>query len=116
MIPLAHLYIETDRFGEALTLAADAKAICKDVYSDQHWRTASAATAEGAALAGLRRYEEAEAILVQSFTVLKNDASATSFYVANATRWLADLYQKLDKPDEAARYRAMLGDSENRQP
>ena len=56
MTLLAGALIETQRYEEARTLAADAKAIYLKALGAKHWRTASAASAEGAALAGLKQF------------------------------------------------------------
>jgi tetratricopeptide (TPR) repeat protein len=108
MTLLAALLVDTDRFDEALDLSTRAKAICLNVFSADHWRTASASSAEGAALAGLRQYAEAEPLLLSSFNVLRNDTGALPFYITNAMRWLAEMYDDSGRPVEAARYRAML--------
>jgi tetratricopeptide (TPR) repeat protein len=112
MTLLADLLIETKRFEEARSMAAEAKTIFANALGPNHWRTAAAASAEGAALAGLERYEEAEALLSQSFAMLRNDPGALPIYVRNATRWMAALYTGLGNPNEAAKYVAILG-SEN---
>jgi tetratricopeptide (TPR) repeat protein len=105
MTLLADLLIDTGRFDEALPLAMDAKAICAKAFGNEHWRTASAASAEGAALAGLKRYSEAESLLADNVRILQNDTGALPFFVANAKRWLAELYLALGRSDEAAKYR-----------
>jgi hypothetical protein len=105
MTLLADLLIDTGRFDEALPLAIDAKANCAKAFGNEHWRTASAASAEGAALAGLEKYAEAEDLLVDSVRILQNDAGALPFFVANAKRWLAELYLAMGRSEEAAKYR-----------
>ena len=50
---LANILVATNRFAEARDLAAQAKAICVKAFPEDHWRTMIAASAEGAALAGL---------------------------------------------------------------
>jgi tetratricopeptide (TPR) repeat protein len=108
MTLLADLLIETGRFVEARELAATAHAICAAALTENHWRTASAASAEGAALTGLRQFAAAESLLLQSFAVFRDDAGALPVIVANNTRRLADLYKRWGKPDAAARYTALL--------
>jgi len=105
---LADLLVDTNRFDEARAMAAGAQAIYVQALGPDHWRTAAAASAEGAALAGLKQYDEARTLLAASFAKLKNDSGALPFYVRNATRWMADLYKGLGEPDEAAKYVAML--------
>jgi tetratricopeptide (TPR) repeat protein len=107
MTLLAALLVDTPQYEEARSLAGDAKTICAEAFSPDHWRTASAASAEGAALAGLQRYAEAEPVLLESFNTLRNDSGALPFYVSNASRWLADLYRALGRPDEAAKYQVV---------
>ena len=111
---LASLLIETGRFEEARTAAAEARAICLVALAKDHWRTAGATSAEGAALAGLSQYEAAESLLLEGFTVLNNDTGALPFFATNATRWLADFYKDQGDMEQAAKYRAMLGDSGSR--
>ena len=53
MTLLAGVLIETKRYDEALQLSADAHAMYLKSLGREHWRTASAASAEGAARAGL---------------------------------------------------------------
>lgn len=108
MTLLAALLDDTGRFDEALELATKAKDICLKVFSADHWRTASASSAEGAALAGLKRFADAEPILLSSFNTLHDDTGALPFYIRNATRWLANMYDDMGRKAEAAKYRSML--------
>ncbi len=104
MTLLAGLLIDTDRFEEALPLATEAKAISLAAFAPDHWRTASAASAEGAALAGLLRHEEAEGLLLAGYAILSSDTGTLPYYVSSSRRWLAELYEALGRPREAARY------------
>ena len=70
-----------------------------------HWRLASAEAVEGAALAGLGRYSEAEKLLLGSYGVLHKDKGAAHVYVVNCSRWLVKLYLATGQPAKAARYR-----------
>jgi tetratricopeptide (TPR) repeat protein len=99
MILLADLFVETERYAEALDLAVEAKAVCIEALGSDHWRCASAASAEGAALAGLGRVDEAEVLLLQSVEVLQNDADARPYYVSSAARWLRQLHRSMGKPE-----------------
>jgi hypothetical protein len=47
-------------------------------------------------------------MLLSSFSVLREDTGALPFYITNATRWLAGMYDDMGQPAEAAKYRAML--------
>ena len=105
MTLLAGLLVETGRYEEALSLASGAKAIRLKALAPDHWRTASAAAAEGGALAGLKRFDEAEKLLLASYEVLHKDKAAVHIYVTGSSRWLAKLYQAKGEPAKADRYR-----------
>jgi tetratricopeptide (TPR) repeat protein len=111
MTLLACLLIETGRYEEARDLASEAKTIREAALGEDHWKTAASASAEGAALAGLGEYDEAEALLSDSVNVLQRERAALPYYVRSATRWLAGLYTTLGRPNEAAEFSAMLSDN-----
>jgi tetratricopeptide (TPR) repeat protein len=100
---LASVLVETGHYDEARSLAHDARAIYLKSFGPQHWRTASAANAEGAALTGLKQYQQAEALLQESHAVLHRDTSASSYYVKSSNRWLGDLYRTTGRPEKAAK-------------
>jgi tetratricopeptide (TPR) repeat protein len=106
MTLLAGVLIETQRYDEALTLAADARAVYVKSLGDAHWRTASAASAEGAARAGLKQFQQAEPLLVDSHAILHGGAGALIYYRKSADRWLGRLYQSTGRPDQAAKFLA----------
>jgi tetratricopeptide (TPR) repeat protein len=106
MTLLAGLLVETGRYDEARALAGDAKARYVKALGQKHWRTASAASAEGAALMGLQEYQGAETLLATSQGVLESDTAALPYYVNSSERWLAKLYQNTGRPEKAAKYLA----------
>ena len=70
-----------------------------------HWRTAIPASAEGAALAGLGRYAEAEKVLAPAYKILTTDIGASKTYAALAQRYMDDLNRRealATKPRKAA--------------
>ena len=69
-------------------------------------RTASAVNAQGAALAGLKRYAEAEKLLLESHAVLHRDSAALRYFVKSSDRWLADFYKATGQPEKAAKFLA----------
>ncbi len=91
---LAILQVETRKYTEALESARQAVRIYTAAYSATHWRTAIAASAEGAALAGLGRLAEAEKVLPESYRILSSDIGAPKNYAALARRYLDDLHQR----------------------
>jgi tetratricopeptide (TPR) repeat protein len=101
---LACLLVENGRYEEALKQATDAKGIWLKALTKDNWRAASADAVQGAALAGLRRYDEAEKLLLTSYKVLHEERGVLKIYATSSGRWLAGLYQAMGKPDKAARY------------
>ena len=70
--------------GSASALRRGAKAIWVKALPPGHWRTASAEAAEGAALAGLGQFKEAEQLLLASHEVLQKDKTAVHVYQINS--------------------------------
>jgi tetratricopeptide (TPR) repeat protein len=99
---LASCLVAQDRFDEAYEHASAARQMLVSALPDGHWRTALAASAEGAALTGLRRYAEAEALLVDSHTALSNDDRAMQALVDTARERLVSLYKVWGKPEKVA--------------
>jgi tetratricopeptide (TPR) repeat protein len=105
---LAHLYYETRRFEQARALAHAARQTLSDTLAPEHWRTAWAASVEGAAFAGLSRYENAEPMLIAGLRTLQRDPGSGSrvVYIDTTRRFLADLYRAWGKPQLAVSYAA----------
>ena len=110
MTLLANTLVARGNFDEALELAKRAHEIFAHVLREGHWRTAVAANAEGAALAGLERFSEAEYLLLRSLNTLKSDAGTLHIFVAMAERRVVDLYREWGKPELAARHAVRLSD------
>ena len=104
---LASCLVAQERFDEAYEQAGVAKRIYASSLPDGHWLTAVAASNEGAALTGLRRFAEAEELLVESYAVLSNDTSAIPAFVDEAGARLVSLYEVWGKPEKAAKILAM---------
>ena len=66
------------------------------------WRRARAQSAWGACLVSLRRFEEAEPILLQSREVLEREVGTESTATRDAARRIAQLYKAWGKPAPAA--------------
>jgi tetratricopeptide (TPR) repeat protein len=81
------------RYAEALELAQSAKRIDTEALSADHWRTAIAESAEGAALTGLGRYREAEISLTHSYAILSKNSGAPLIYRNLAHGYLDALHR-----------------------
>ena len=100
----ANLLLARRRFADARQVAAHARSILEANLPTDHWQVAMAMNAEGAALAGLGQYENAEALLLSSLPKLKGSPLPGLEKTGRAR--LAALYTVWGKPEKAGKYRA----------
>jgi tetratricopeptide (TPR) repeat protein len=93
LIALAILRVDQKNYSEALEFARNAKAIYAAALSADHWRTALAECAEGAALTGLGRYPEAEIPLTHGHAILVKDSGLPLIYRTLAQRYFDTLHR-----------------------
>ncbi len=91
-VVLATLQIAQHQYAEALESARLAADIYTTALSADHWRTGAAISAEGAALTGLKRYDEAAPLLSRSETILNKDGAPPVFRTLNE-RYLQALHE-----------------------
>ncbi|HSG65810.1 MAG TPA: tetratricopeptide repeat protein, partial [Gammaproteobacteria bacterium] len=103
----AALLLETGRHEEARATAAAAADVLAGALGEDHWRVAWARTIEGAALLSLERTDEAEPLLLDSYTRLSEGATGRRMQIDFALRSLVALYAGTARPAEADRYRSM---------
>lgn len=94
LMMLALLRDAEGKYPEALQLARNAKDIYTSALSADHWRTAIAETAEGAALTGLGLYPEAEIQLSHSMSILGKNTGAPLVYRTIAQHQLDTLHRR----------------------
>ncbi len=95
LMMLAVLRVAEGRYPEALELAQNARGIFTASLSADHWRTAIAESIEGAALAGLGRYPEAEARLTHGSAILSKNSGAGLVYRTLSQHYLDSLHRQL---------------------
>ena len=100
---VAILQVATHKYQDAL-LSSRAAVEMFAAASDSDWRTAVADSVSGAALTGIRHYEDAEQHLKRGYTILNNDAGALPTYRALARSYLEALYRAWGRPHDAVRY------------
>jgi hypothetical protein len=105
---LADLLVVTGRFEEAYPLAAEAHRSFASNFSEDHWRTAVAKSIEGAALVGLRRYDDAEPLLQASYQALEEGGGARVVHRRDALVHLVALYDAWGREQQAGKYRQLL--------
>jgi tetratricopeptide (TPR) repeat protein len=94
LIALAILRVDQKNYSKALEFARNAKAIYTAALSADHWRTALAECAEGAALTGLGRYAEAEKPLTHGHAILIKDSGLPLIYRTLAQRYFDVLHRR----------------------
>ena len=75
---------------------------------ENHWRIFQAQSALGASLVGQGHFEEAEPLVVDAYDHMKDDQRVPAEIVRMTLETVIRLYTAWEKPDEAARYRAMM--------
>ena len=90
---LAILQVATHQYADALTSARTAVGILTKAYSADHWRTAIAESAAGAALTGLGNYGEAEKLLGHSYAILRKDPFAPVAFRTLTQQYLQTLHE-----------------------
>jgi tetratricopeptide (TPR) repeat protein len=104
MVHLAILQVAQHQYEQALISARDSVQIFSAGLSPTHWKTAVGESAEGAALAGLGRYAEAEPLLAQGLAILGKDGGAPPEYRRLAQQYLEQLHIKeyaARRPDQS---------------
>jgi len=88
---VAILQLAQRDYDGALESARGAVAILSPALSATHWKTAVGESLEGAALAGLGRYPEAEPLLEHAVAILGKDGGAPPEYHRLAQQYLEKL-------------------------
>jgi tetratricopeptide (TPR) repeat protein len=94
LMMLAHLEVAERRYQEALESAHTAADIYTAALSNTHWRTAVAESAEGAALTGLGRYPEADALLQHSYDILSKNGGAPRTFQTLTQGYIDTLHRR----------------------
>jgi tetratricopeptide (TPR) repeat protein len=98
--------IETRRYDEALRLAGDAHAPYLKSLGSEALENCKCGKRRGRGRAGLKQFEQAEPLLVDSHTVLHGGTGRSTYYLRSSDRWLGRCYQSTGRPDKAAKYLA----------
>jgi serine/threonine protein kinase/Tfp pilus assembly protein PilF len=109
LVDLGRTQLELGKFIEAEVRLREGLAILVKVRPD-HWERFDAEVLVGAALAGQRKYAEAETMLLSGYEGLKAKASSMPVpnrgVVDNAVRRIVELYTAWGKPERATEWRA----------
>ncbi len=96
------------QFEQAEPLFAQVVEVAKRTLPEGHWQTAVFQTSYGLCLRVLGRYDEAETQLLEAYPALASSLGLEHHYTRQSVLQLIHLYEKWDKPERAAEYRAAV--------
>jgi serine/threonine-protein kinase len=105
---LADVLNREKKFVEAERYAREARAVINQAVGRDHWRWAGVGRTLGSALIGLKRYAEAEPILLDSYRVMSAKRGATNRTTLLIAQRLVELYTNWRKPAEANEWQLKL--------
>lgn len=108
---LAELLNAKGDFQRAEVLARRSLHVMRRRMPPNHWRIAFTEAVLGDALRGQGRFAEAEPLLIGSYPALKAAIGSETDQTRSALVGIVTLYEAWGKPEEAERYRALLGGS-----
>jgi hypothetical protein len=108
--------VATHKYQEALESSRAAAQIYTAALSASNWKTWLAESVNGAALAGLGEYAQAEQQLVHGYAILSKDEGVLPTYRALARGYLQDLYRRWGRPQDAQRYAVVSYHTTSAQP
>ena len=107
---LGNLYSSQRRFEVAISQYERASAMAVRLWPDRHWITSACLGGRGDALVAVGRFEEAEASLTEAHKNALAVRGPDDGLTVQTIQSLVKLYEAWSKPDEAATWRAKLGD------
>ena len=106
LLVLGKSLVEQGRPREAEAPLREALAMRRGLLPPGHWQTASAESALGRCLARQRRFREAEPLVVAACERLLSERGPRHERTLDALANVVDLYQRWNKPDRLAEFRA----------
>ncbi len=106
-VNLARVHLARGAAGEAEPLLRTALQSRLRTYPETDWRVASAKSLLGASLVALRRYQDAEPLLLDAERVLKHISGPQGREAKANLLHLATLYEGLGEPGRASEYRSL---------
>ncbi len=109
LVGLGRLFLAKGEPQNAEPLIREALELYEQSFDRPHWRTAEARTLLGEVRTLQGRYEEAETLLVDGYQgVLSEFQNPSHRRTLDAVNRLIRLYEAWGKPEEVARYRALI--------
>ena len=102
---LARIFADRGDSFRVEALIGRAVEIWRKQLPEDHWQVARSRAVIGKSLLQQGKYAEAEPILVKSYATLEKQRGANDPGTRQVRSWLARLYEKWGKPEDAAHYR-----------
>jgi serine/threonine protein kinase len=99
---------ERDDYDRAEKYYREAVEINRELLGEKNMRTILAEIDLGNVLIKLRRFDEAESLLIDSYKYMRGRLKTQSVNMRKAIESLVSLYETWNKPDKAEEYRALL--------
>ena len=111
---IGHKLLQHEQFPTAETCLRVSLKLAEKVWPDD-WGVFNTKSMLGGALAGQKKFQEAEPLLVEGYEGMKereaNIPPAAKTRLAEAIRRLVDLYTAWDRPEEVAKWQTILEES-----
>ena len=106
---LGRIFVHLKRYKNAEPLLREALTIRRMRRNfPGDWKTAKTESVLGACLTGLGKYGEAEPYLLRGYPIIAKDKGSDHRRTIEAIQRVINLYEAWNKPDKAAKYRAIL--------
>ncbi len=105
---LGRILVRLGRPQEALELLEASLRVQRETMPVGRWERHKTASVLGAAYSMLGRFEEAEALLLDSYPRIAGDRGADHHRTAQALLRLVEHYERRGRPEEAQRYRDLI--------
>lgn len=97
------------RFEEAAAQLRGCLATRQKALPEGHWLIADTTSQLGGAVAGARKFAEAESLLLDGYAGMQDNRQVPPEYKRRAIQRIIRLYESWDKPDQASAWRRRLG-------
>jgi serine/threonine-protein kinase len=111
---LASVYMERKEYARAEQLYREAIQVFSSTLPAGHLTTGIAELKLGRALVRQQKYTEAEARLAPGYEILTRQANPSVIYLKRAREDLVSVYEALQQPEKAQKFRAELGITESK--
>ena len=108
-VSLGRTLVAREHAAEALPWIVSGKEHVDAQLPDGHWLRAVAQRDLGAALAATGELARAEPLLLESLETLRRERGESNYATTEARGQLVTLYERWNRPEDAARYRASTG-------